>query len=269
MKNKKTKILYGNNKGSALMVAIIIIAILMIFTFSLVLVSYTLYSSQNKKIPARRCAEAANTLSQALDTELTDSEACQNSDLWRYLRFHIFRNDWTFYDPAIDGHNKDNAFKYYEMKVNTKYIKQFNDSLKAEDPSADSKANLDGYPGKVELCIYWMLSEDIYKNMSKDDIAALTPETLTDEQKKDSRLFIEITCETAGQSYTVVNEYSLTMREYLTSDTTDKNEQNKLFKSAKSYSKNPLYNTGSSGEFYTVTEDDQKMKWIWKFESRS
>ena len=52
-----------NNKGAAMMLTIIIIAVLVVFTFSLILISYNLYASQNKNLSSDRNAEAANSLS--------------------------------------------------------------------------------------------------------------------------------------------------------------------------------------------------------------
>ena len=83
------------NKGAALGVSIIIIAVLMIFAFSLILISYNLYASQNKNIASIRNMEAANTLSISLQQEITDENAWDESNLWNYVRFNLFDLDDT------------------------------------------------------------------------------------------------------------------------------------------------------------------------------
>ena len=68
-----------NNKGATMVVCIMIMAVLIIFTFAVTLAAYTLYASQNKNIASMRCSEAANSLSAALDEELQDPDAAQKS----------------------------------------------------------------------------------------------------------------------------------------------------------------------------------------------
>ena len=82
---------YLNNKGVTMITAIIIMTILIVFTFALTLIAYTLYAPQNKNVASMRCSEAANTLSAALEEELTyvddDNGHCPeiDSNLYRYI----------------------------------------------------------------------------------------------------------------------------------------------------------------------------------------
>ncbi len=230
------------NKGSAMVVAIIIIAILIIFTFSLMLVSYTLYASQNKRVAGVRCSEAANTLSIAMKTELEDENACQNSDLWKYLRFNLMQADWTFYDPNETGHGEAEAFRHYNMKINPNYI-----------DTEHGKNTIDGYPGKIDICIYWMLPEEMYEDENFKS-STVDVSSLTMAQKKNIRLFMEITCETASQSYTVKNEYRLNIDEYNDEINSEKNEKKDL---ENKYASNSLYNENGRTIIYTE-------KWRWK-----
>lgn len=229
-------------KGSALIVAIIIIAILIIFTFSLMLVSYTLYSSQNKRVAGVRCSEAANSLSIAMKRELEDEDASQNSDLWKYLRFNLMQPDWTFYDPNESGHGEAEAFRHYSMKINPNYI-----------DTESGKSTLDGYPGKVDICIYWMLPEELYEDEDFSS-AGVDVSSWNMSQKKNVRLFMIITCETASQSYSVTNEYRLSVNEYNIEILSDKNEKNSL---ENSYKSNSLYNENGR-------DIDSSEKWRWK-----
>lgn len=236
------------NKGAALIVAIIVMAVLMVFAFSLMLVTYTLYSSQNKKIASKKCSEAANTLSQAMETELQDSDAYINSDLWIYLRFHLLQSDWPFYEPKLDGHKASDAVKTYEMFVNPQYIKP-------------GEATITGYPGSIKLKVYWMLPESVYEEHKNDRemtyISNLNPASFTMTDKKDIRLFVEIVCESASQTYTVTNEYTLQAAPFASEDSPEKK------KLENNYSGSDLYNKDGK---YTI---DFNEHWIWKFEERN
>ena len=227
--NNKTEYLISlrkkENRGAAMIVAIIVVAILMVFSFSLLLVSYTLYASQNKKVASKKNSEAANTLSVAMRRELTDEEAFVNSDLWIYLRCHLLQDDWTFYEPSLDGHKEAQAVKSFEMKANPNYYRD-----------AQGKSTIDGYPGLIKLKVYWMLPAELYKEKKAEgddelsfltalSLSALRNNTITDstgditsKYKMGIRLFVEITCESASQSYTVKNEYHLTYGPFVESD---------------------------------------------------
>ena len=102
-----------NNNGAAMMLTIVIIAVLIVFTFSLILISYNLYASQNKNLSSDRNSEAANSLSRALKDELTDENAVYNSNLWKYIRWNIaYKNadddckDWPYYAPNKAKHTE-------------------------------------------------------------------------------------------------------------------------------------------------------------------
>ena len=186
---------YKNNKnsGATMIVCIIIMAILMTFTFSLAIVSYTLYSSQNKNIASKKCSEAANTLSVAIDEELTSSNAYKNSYLWRYIRCNILQEStWPFYASELSGddHNETAAYRYFNMKYT----------------EADVVKSVEGAPSKTSVCIYWELPED-YEASTYEQSGNING--LTGEEKEGTRLFVEITCEAGSQSYTIVNEYTL------------------------------------------------------------
>ena len=211
--NKKTS--YKNNKGAAMIVAIIIIAVLMIFTFSLMLVTYTLYASQNKKIANMKNREAANTLSKALDKELAGDSVYTDSSLWKYLRCNLYQNDtWPYYDNSVSGYTADYAYRYFDVCKNANY-------------------NVDGYPGKIKLCIYWVLPKGTSIPNDK------TVNDLSIDEKKDATLFIEIICETGGQTYTVLNKYKMTISQL--DESSDASEIYALEKLADDQNYNPMH----------------------------
>ena len=254
----------NDNRGAAMIVAIIVVAILMVFSFSLLLVSYTLYASQSKKVASKKCSEAANSLSLAMETELCDKDAISNSDFWIYLRFHMLQSDWTFYEPGLgdDAHNKE-AVKSFTLNVNPKYIPD-----DPSDPTGKTKlSTIDGFPGSVKFKVYWMMPEELYANNDTDTLMGILSgidlteyrnrskdEYKTEDYKK-IRLFVEITCESASQSYTVKNEYYLSAQDY-----TDAQEREKNL--LREYKKSNVYNENNSCSI----KDDER--WEWTFVER-
>lgn len=227
---------YRNSKGATLIMAIIIMTILIVFTFSLTLIAYTLYASQNKNISSMKCAEAANTLSVALSKELTyeyvDKDNAEKnkfpeteSYLYRYLRYNICQDDqtWPYYvSDSIAGHDKDSAYRYFDLKYNTAkkiYDDNGNDTGKTVE-------NVEGLPGKTTVCIYWMLPKGTdYSN-------GLTMKDKPKADRQGIRLFVEVTCEAGNQSYTVKNEYELKIDNYDITKSVDKSRYNYLKNSA-------------------------------------
>ena len=195
------------DSGAALIVAVVVMMILIVFTFMLTLLAYTLYVSQNKNISSMRCAEATNTLSLAFDEEMQDVNAAQRSHLYQYARFNVGQNNWPYYDAKTSGHDKTYAFRYYSLKYNPKKLKQ--DSSEGADDGAD---RMDGFPGNVKICMYWELPEGV------------TYEQLSTRGMNGILLFVEITSEAANQSYTVTNVYELKESGY-TSDLEDLTNQ--------------------------------------------
>ena len=235
-----------------MMVAVVIIGILMVFTFSLLLVSYTLYASQSKKAASLRNAEAATSLSQALETELTvyssvageENDPEKNSVLWKYLRCNIAQGDeWPYYDPSKDGHDEEYAFRYFDVKYG-------NNSL------YDAENGIEGYPASVKLCVYWMLPANSNEEAFYNDGTGCT-------DPANARLFIEIISETASQTYVVKNEYRLSTSAYDTTDMAEKNKMravSSLFSSGASvYNPNNIQLPSGSGN---------PLKWKWVFVGR-
>lgn len=216
--NKKS---YFNNNGATMIVAIIIIAILMIMTFSLMLVTYTLYASSNKKAASERNSTAANSLSLALEKELTDSEAIDNSWLWKYLRCNLLQKDtWPYYDSEYTGHTEEDAFRYFKLKYNNNY--------------PINHIDIDGFPGEVTLCMYWTPPEDVSYNGR--DISSLTI-----SERSNIELTIEIICDTGSQSYTVKDIYEVNISELMAEIDSDQQMKKKLDAFKNDKNKN-LYN---------------------------
>ena len=224
-----------NDRGAALMVTVIIIGILLVFTLSLLLVSYTLYASQSKNTASLKCSEAANTLSGALVKELEGDSPVDKSSLWKYIRYNLIQSDqvWPYYDPSDPDHTKEKAFRYFDLEYNTNY---FGTSMP------------DGYPGLIRLCMYWTLPKGRTIPSGKD------PWQMTSVQKTGIRLCIEITCSSGSQSFTVCNNYELRVLSFDPDETIEPAQlQNGI--------SNPDYNPkGVSEDKINLSE-----KWRWDY----
>ncbi len=230
------KSIKSSNRGAALMVSVVIIGILMVFVLSLLLVTYTLYASQNKKAASRRNAEAANTFSAALTKELV--ETGPGGELWRYLRFNVCTSTWPYYMPGEEGHGEAEAFRYFNVNYN--FVRQYFDV--PDEEAQDPLSGLEGFPGKMELCIYWQPPTEHELDVSKTG----------------TRLFIEVICETGSQSYVIKNEYSLDAPNY---ETTQQRMKNALT----GYSQIEAYNPLQLGAEDGVILDEN---WNWHFVGR-
>jgi len=254
MKNKRKEQL--NNRGAAMMVAVVIIGILMVFVFSLLLVSYTLFASQNKKVAGRRNSEAVNSLSQALETELTNEKAYMNSDLWKYLRCNLAQSaTWPYYDPddTSGDHGEEAAFRYFDLDYN--YISKYFPPSESGDEVVAKDTLLDGFPGEVTLCVYWMLPEN-----TPDNVKPVTIDDTFDADK--IRLFVEINCNTASQSAMITNEYVLSTSILGTVDEVSLEKRDALDK---------IFNGSGYKETYNplnlqMSEADKD--WTWNFVGR-
>ena len=226
-----------NNKGATMVVCIMIMAVLIIFTFAVTLAAYTLYASQNKNIASMRCSEAANSLSAALDEELQDPDAAQKSHLYQYLRFNLCQSDesyWPYYSGGAN-HTREYACRYFDLNYNENKVTGW----------------MEGFPGSIKLCIYWELPplEDGSGTKTFSDISS---------DKNNVRLHIEITCEAANQSYTVENIYRLEETNY----PDDEYEKKYLIALNKDDEDNTLRNAvnpmGFTDDYY-----DWNKKWTW------
>jgi len=229
-----------------MMLTIVLIAVLMVFIFSLILVSYNLYASQNKNLASARNTEAADSLAGAMMEELTASDASTTSNTWKYLRANIAYSplpsgpddydwsDWPYYDPqdSTGKHNEEMAFRYFNVERNTA---------------------MEGFPAEMTVCIYWMLPEgktadDLMADIRNNNIAA----------RKGILLYVETSAITASQTYKVVDVYKLKVHE--TSEIEKINIKKKIFDNA---TYNPAnHYAGADTEAYIEAAKKEKWKWV-------
>ena len=215
----------NSNKGVAMIVCITVISILVVFCFSLLLVTYTLYASQNKNSQSDRNAEACKSLSVSLRQELVDSN--EDSNLYKYIRYNVLQDSWPYYAPEETGHEKEDAFRYFKLdKANS--------------------ANIEGYPSDIEICIYWMPSEQLTEvTIAADPENGIEETTKIIPARRGTRLFVEICCRSGSQSYTITSEYQLGISKIIKSNLKAKSDVMDL---------NPARNTIDRDEI-----------WKWKF----
>lgn len=176
-KQRKGKL---NNKGAAMMVCIILIAILMVFTFSLMLVSYTYYVSQSKNVASKRCSEAASSLSVAIDKEMQDQEVYLHSNLYLFARCNMWQSNWM---PE-----KERVFELEPSVENTK---------------------IEGIPSVVEVKMYWVPSDEFAGSIGMNTDYS----TFTGPDKEGTKLYMTVSAEAAGQEFTVTSVFELEVYE--------------------------------------------------------
>ncbi len=222
-----------------MMLTIVIIAILMIFVFSLILVSYNLYASQTKNLSAARNAEAANTLSIAMENELTDDDASANSNIWKYLRMNVaYENDasdtdwkeWPYYDENDpDDHGPAQAYRYFTLERNT---------------------SMEGVPAEVSVCMYWTppvtnpasAPGKTAAEILNEKIAANDPDA-----RNKIRLHVITIVTTGSQEYSIEDTYTLMV------SSTDMAEKAAL----KSIKNSKIFNPAGNGY-----DPEEKWKWV-------
>lgn len=169
-----------NNKGAAMMVCIIIIAILMVFTFSLMLVSYTYYVSQSKNVASKRCSEAASTLSVAFDKEMQDKDVYLHSNLYLFARCNLWQSNWMPDEERV-----------FDV-----------------EPSVEN-AKIEGFPSVIEVKMHWTPSDEFSGSIGTNTDFS----TFTKQDKEGTKLYITVYAEAAGQAFAVTSIFELEVYE--------------------------------------------------------
>ncbi|MBR1816893.1 MAG: hypothetical protein IJ763_09360 [Lachnospiraceae bacterium] len=212
IKRIKNSKLYNDNRGSAMIVAIVVSIIVIAFTLSLLLVSYSLFTSSSKKITQSQVKELAKSIGLEIGDELTsvnfDSSAdllaginnyadsafkSEDYNLWYYIRYNLFQTNWPYYaDASTAGHIDLNAYRYFDVNISggdsTKYAAMADD---------------------ISVRMYW----------SVGDIS----------EKDETQLTVEVTVKKGDQSYIFTTYYELTVSDYEDVDIATDNTQNNAF----------------------------------------
>ena len=170
-----------NDRGVAMMVCITIIAVLMIFCFSLLAVSYSLYSSQNNSMQEEKNSEAAKSLDLALREELT-SGCFKGSSLEKIslYKLTVLPEDtkgetWPHYDPDLAEHDASYAKRYFTLEKT-------------------DGVSINGFPSRTSVCMWWTLDK------------------AENDENEIVHLFVETECVSGSQSYVITSEYELSER---------------------------------------------------------
>lgn len=195
---------HSDNRGSAMIVAIVVSIIVIAFTLSLLLVSYSLFTSTAKRVTQSQVKELAKSISFEIGDELTnpkfntkdellagindDSSVIYRSseyNLWYYIRYNVCQNEgWVSYvDETTAGHIAANAFRYFSVDI-------YGDSTKYAAMADD-----------IYICMYW----------ANDDIS----------DKNETVLTVEVTVTKGEQTYTLTSYYELAVYPFDEEHTTD------------------------------------------------
>lgn len=93
---KRIKQIDEDNSGVAMIFAIIVGVVVMVFCLSLLLVTYTLYAQTSRQTTQMQCKMFAQSFADILETEITD----ENSDLNQYLANAIDSGMWISEEEA-------------------------------------------------------------------------------------------------------------------------------------------------------------------------
>jgi len=117
------------------MVALVVSVIVLGFALSLLLTSYSLFSSANKQFSDIRARELAQSAVEELTAELTEVDFDTYAEqlaahetklrdekkysLWFYVRYNMFQNNWPYYDEdeSNTGHGLNAAGKYFDLNA--------------------------------------------------------------------------------------------------------------------------------------------------------
>ncbi len=168
--------------GSALLSAVVVMAVVMLLSLSLLLISYSLFHTVNKQQNDAQCRELAQSLSRALEEEITippfasygEQETALNEGscpLWFYLRYNVRQSSWPYFNAEERGHTSAYAYRYFKI-----------------DPS---DSGLDGAElmDDISVMIYW--------ESESGAEAAGTP------------LVIRVSCRKGRQESTITSAYEL------------------------------------------------------------
>jgi hypothetical protein len=181
----------ARNQGSAMVVAIVVGVVIMVFVLSLLLLSYSVFSSAAQKNTQLQCRELAKSVNQELRQELTtpdydsyDAQAAAEgveNNLWFFLRSNLWQNEvWPYYQEGVAGHGEEDSYRYFTMHAS--------DSEDYAD-AADT----------VLVTLYWEIDSD-------------NPQEETD--KSMTLLHVQVMAEKGDCSYTMETVYALTVTSY-------------------------------------------------------
>lgn len=233
MKKMKGKKL--DNRGSAMIVSIVVSVVVMAFCLSLLLVAYSLYVSTAKETKFEQCKDITESFSKYITDEITKpvyldiNEMFNDMDsknvIWFYLRYNLLQANWPKYirdDSTDEDENK--AYRY--IKIN----------------SSDKNNTFSKYASCLSVCFYY---EDDY---------------VSDDGKEENyTLHVIVSCNYGDTSYSVENIFNLNITDFEIPDNPSEEYNNKSAALEKGNGKyNPAGNTIDTSKKWIFTFDERK-----------
>ena len=174
-----------------MIVAIVVSMVVVVFSLSLLLVSYALFSSSVRRVTQNQCRELSKTISIEIEKELTTpvytSFEMQKQDvtdgknlLWQYLRYNICQGNWPYFESVgTTGHDEKAAYRYFTLAA-----------------TGGDTAKYAAMADDISVCIYW-----------ENDGSYLT-------SKNDTVLCVKVICTKGDQTASMLSKYNLSCVEY-------------------------------------------------------
>lgn len=180
-----------NNKGSAMMVAIVASLVVMMYCLSLLLISYSLFFSVSEESAQYQCREIVKSLSNELEGEITlkfadyaeECDAKYSHPLWYFIRSNVLQSSWPYYNPDEWDHPKEVAFRNFDLTS-----------------SGGGSSITEG----VTVCMYWESSLDVMRER----------ETAGDEAESEIPLYVTVKCVRGNHTYEVTSTYYLKIAQW-------------------------------------------------------
>lgn len=179
------------------MVAVVIMLVLMMLGLSLLLVSFSLFSTASRQQNLYQSRELAQTISQQLTAEITvdTPETGKEADypIWNYLKENISIVDnakavpskWPYYEEGKYRHEKKDAFRYFQL-----------DSTALTGVAGDVQSETEELLQNVEIIMYWESNNtdaDVSLGDAEDGIM----------------LTVIVTCKDNKEETTITTQYEL------------------------------------------------------------
>jgi hypothetical protein len=162
-----------------------------VFVLSLLLVSYSLFSTAAQRSTQMQCQELAKSVNQEIRRELTDpgydtyeeqaAAVGRENELWFFLRYQLWQDGiWPYYQEGESGHNTADSYRYFTI-----------DAAQADE--------LEGMADQILITMYW--------EIDSENPAAETDKSVT-------LLHISIETRKGDCAYVLDSEYALTVLAY-------------------------------------------------------
>lgn len=129
------------NKGSAMIVAIVVSLITVVLAMSLLLLAYSVHASVLKGNGRMQCKELAYSVSQEIQKELAvnfdgyeeqkEAFAAGQNPLWFFLRYQIWQGDeyWPYFNEDENQHKKSAAYRYFTLQSSGNEVQRAADQI--------------------------------------------------------------------------------------------------------------------------------------------